>query len=111
MSDLTQVDVPAAVRERVLAEIANEKVMVYSKSYCPYCKATKSLLASYGVSPTVVELDKETDGLQAQAALLGITQQRSVPNIFIGGKHIGGNDAIQDLAKQNRLQPLLDAAV
>lgn len=109
MVDLPQVEVPAAVRERVLAEIANEKVMVYSKSYCPYCKATKSLLSSYGVTPTVVELDEATDGVEAQAALLAITQQRSVPNIFIGGKQIGGNDAIQDLAKHGRLQPLLDA--
>lgn len=40
----------------------------------------------------VYELDVEADGSDIQNALFDITKQRSVPNVFISGKHIGGCD-------------------
>lgn len=48
------------------------------------------------------------DGAALQDALEGITGQRSVPNIFIGQKHIGGNSDLQ--AKRGELDGLLQAA-
>ena len=48
------------------------------------------------------------DGAALQDALEGITGQRSVPNIFIGQKHIGGNSDLQ--AKREELDGLLQAA-
>lgn len=41
---------------------------------------------------TVVELDQEEDGKEIQAALLAKTGQRTVPNVFVSGQHVGGND-------------------
>lgn len=105
--NLTRVEVPAEVRQAVSAEITSEPCVVYSKTYCPYCNNTKALLASYGVKAKIVELNTVPDGSQKQAALYAMTNQRTVPNIFIGGKHVGGDDAIQQLARSSRLKPLL----
>ena len=56
---------------------------------------------------TVVELDQREDGEQLQAALLTMTQQRTVPSVFVSGQHIGGNDDTQQAARSGRLAELL----
>ncbi|KAK4552454.1 Glutaredoxin [Recurvomyces mirabilis] len=88
--------------------IDNNAVAVFSKSYCPYCKATKSLLSDMGVKPYIIELDEVDDGSAIQDALEEMTHQRSVPNIFINKKHIGGNSDLQ--GKKKQLPELLKAA-
>lgn len=57
----------------------------------------------------VYELDKESDGSAIQDALEEISSQRTVPNIFIGQKHIGGNSDLQAL-KKTALPGLLQKA-
>jgi glutaredoxin 3 len=64
---------------------------VFSKSYCPYCTDTKNLFSRLNVPVKVHELDRMPDGSAIQSALLGMTGQRTVPNVFINGKHLGGN--------------------
>ncbi|KAJ2961279.1 hypothetical protein NQ176_g11013 [Zarea fungicola] len=90
--------------------IDENPVMVFSKSWCPYCKATKSLLSSLDVDFKTVELDQESDGAAIQDALEGISGQRSVPNIYISKKHIGGNSDIQSLNNSGKLKSLLAEA-
>ncbi len=68
--------------------------MVFSKSYCPYCKAAKSTLDKHEPSDEHLELDQEDDGTEIQNALYEITGQRTVPNIFINKQHIGGNSEL-----------------
>ena len=87
---------------------ANPAPAVFSKSYCPYCRATKSLLSDMGVKPYIIELDQVDDGAALQDALEEITHQRSVPNIFIGKNHIGGNSELQ--GKKAELPNLLKEA-
>jgi glutaredoxin 3 len=70
-------------------------VVIYSKTWCPYCTQCKELLDSMGQPYAVVELDRRDDGEAVQAALLSLTQQRTVPSVFVAGKHIGGNDDTQ----------------
>lgn len=77
---------------QIQATVAAEKVVVYSKSYCPFCTKTKSLFSGLGVDFKVIELDELAEGDSIQAALLDITKQRTVPNVFVGGQHLGGND-------------------
>lgn len=98
-----------SVRESVEAKIAETPVVVYSKSYCPYCTKTKALLKDLGASFEVVELDRVDDGDAQQEALEAITGQRTVPNTFIGGKTVGGNSDIQSLHKGQQLVPKLKA--
>jgi len=88
--------------------IDNNSVAVFSKSYCPYCKATKALLSEVGAKPYIIELDQVDDGAAIQDALEEMTHQRSVPNIFIGQKHIGGNSDLQ--AKKSQLPSILKEA-
>ncbi|GAB9463343.1 Glutaredoxin [Globisporangium polare] len=98
-----------SVRESVEAKIADTPVVVYSKSYCPYCTKTKALLKDLGASFEVIELDRVADGDAQQEALEAITGQRTVPNTFIGGKTVGGNSDIQSLHKGQQLVPKLQA--
>merc|ERR1711964_171423 len=88
--------------------IDSNSVAVFSKSYCPYCKSAKTLLSEKGAKAYIIELDQVDDGAAIQDALEEMTKQRSVSNIFIGQKHIGGNSELQ--AKKSELSKLLKDA-
>lgn len=100
------------LRAKIEATIKEFPVVVYSKSYCPYCQRTKALLRSLDVEGLkVFELDTLGDeGKQIQDELYEITGQRTVPNIFIGGKHICGNSDLQQLESSGKLKDLLKEA-
>jgi len=97
---------PAGIKTQGI--IDGNAVAVFSKSYCPYCRATKSLLSAMGATFYAIELDQEDDGPAIQAALASMTGQKTVPSIFIKGQHIGGNSDLQ--AKQQDLPRLLREA-
>ena len=97
----------AAIKTLVNNLIAQNRVMVFSKSYCPHCAKTKSLLASKGVSVKIIELDQAESGSEMQTYLATLTGQSSVPNTFIAQKHIGGNDKLQAIEKAGQLDGLL----
>lgn len=82
--------------------VKDHKVVVYSSSYCPYCTNTQKLLQSLNQEATIIEATNEM-----KRGLSEITGQRTVPNIFISGKHIGGNSHIQDLHRSGELKTLL----
>eukprot|EP00741_Cyanophora_paradoxa_P010586 tig00020537_g10232.t1 len=84
--------VSAASVADVQKQIDGDKVVVFSKTHCPYCSRVKGLFAELNVPAKIVELDEVADGSAIQATLLEITGQRTVPNVFIGGKHVGGCD-------------------
>ena len=89
------------------AEVAAADVVIFSKSYCPFCTKTKELFEDLKVDAKVYELNQMDDGADIQDALLDITGQRTVPNVFIKGEHMGGNDACQAAAKAGSLQEKL----
>ena|SRR3989338_6387151 len=75
--------------------VHNSRTVVFSKSYCPYCTRAKEALDKAGYLKTgavVVELDKHAQGPAIQNYLAKITQQTTVPNVFVNGQHIGGCD-------------------
>ncbi|KAK8221353.1 thioredoxin-like protein, partial [Phyllosticta capitalensis] len=98
----------SAAKTKAQTIIDENAVAVFSKSYCPYCRATKSTLSELGAKFYAIELDQVDDGAAIQDALEEMTGQRSVPNIFIDKKHIGGNSDLQ--AKKSQLPELLKAA-
>ncbi|KAI1390562.1 putative glutaredoxin [Hypoxylon trugodes] len=85
----------ADAKTKAQSIIDENAVAVFSKSYCPYCSASKRLLDSFGTKYKVVELDEVPDGSAIQDALREISSQTTVPNIWIGKKHIGGNSDLQ----------------
>ena len=90
--------------------ISADPVVVFSKTYCPYCVNVKDLLQQLGASFKAIELNTESDGADIQAALKELTGQQTVPNVFISGKHIGGCDTTTAMHKEGKLIPLLTEA-
>ncbi|KAL1297146.1 hypothetical protein AAFC00_004722 [Neodothiora populina] len=91
----------SAAKTKAQDIIDSNGVAVFSKSYCPYCKATKQLLSSLDAKYYSIELDQIDDGAAIQDALQEMTGQRSVPNIFISKEHLGGNSDLQGLSKDS----------
>ncbi|KAD4584402.1 hypothetical protein E3N88_22003 [Mikania micrantha] len=99
------------LEDTVKKTITDNPVVVYSKSWCPYSSEVKSLFNQLGVQPTVVELDQiGAQGPQLQEVLEQLTGQRTVPNVFIGGKHIGGCTDTLNLHRNGELEALLAEA-
>lgn len=81
-------------------------VVIFSKTYCPYSKRAKGLLLDkYSIDPApyVVELDEHPLGKQLQARLGVTTGRKTVPNIMINGKSVGGGDDIAELDARKTL--------
>lgn len=96
------------LRNLIKKENNGHQVVVWSKSYCPYCSATKKLLASETDADVVIhEINEMQNGDVLHDELQAMTGQRTVPNIFINGKHVGGNSEIQELARSGKLRKLL----
>ncbi|KAF2267837.1 glutaredoxin [Lojkania enalia] len=98
----------SATKTKVQGIIDENPVAVFSKSYCPYCRAAKQLLRESGAKFYAIELDQIDDGSAIQSTLVDLTGQFTVPNIFIGQKHIGGNSDLQ--AQRRQLPKLLKQA-
>ncbi|EEW24915.1 glutaredoxin 3 [Rhodobacter ferrooxidans] len=80
-------------------------VEIYTTPTCPYCHAAKRLLASKGVA--FKEIDVSRDYALREAMIARAHGSRTVPQIFIGGVHVGGSDDIHDLDDEGRLDPML----
>jgi glutaredoxin 3 len=80
--------------------------VVFSKSWCSYSRNSKRILDGLNAKYAHLELDQAEDGDEIQDALATLTGQHTVPNIFIGKKHIGGNSELQRYSKKD-LEKLL----
>uniref|UniRef100_A0A674MDH2 thioredoxin-disulfide reductase (NADPH) n=2 Tax=Takifugu rubripes TaxID=31033 RepID=A0A674MDH2_TAKRU len=96
------------LKSRIQQLIDSNQVMVFSKSYCPYCVKVKDLFKELQVECNVVELDLIEDGTNYQEMLLEMTGQKSVPNVFINKTHVGGCDKTLQAHKDGSLQQLLN---
>ena len=79
-------------------------IVMYTKSWCPYCDRAKRLLAGKGVRWT--EIDVEADDA-AREEMIRRSGRRTVPQIFIGERHVGGFDDLAALDAAGGLDPLL----
>jgi len=98
------------ISARVDKLIADNKVMIFSKSYCPYCAKAKHLYTNLNVEYNVLELDHDPHGMEIQHYLLKKTSQRTVPNIFINHKHFGGADKSVEYFNNGQMFNLLNEA-
>jgi glutaredoxin 3 len=82
-------------------------ITIYTKSWCPYCSAAKKLLNEKGVEFTEIDIEKKPE---ARPEMIQKAKGRStVPQIFIGDRHVGGCDDLYDLDDRGQLEPLLQA--
>ncbi|HEY1726358.1 MAG TPA: glutaredoxin 3 [Steroidobacteraceae bacterium] len=84
---------------------ADDAVVLYATSWCPYCARARELLASKGVAFREIDLDARPEEREAMIRRSGGRQ--TVPQIFIGERHIGGSDDLYDLEAAGGLDPLL----
>ena len=82
-------------------------VTVYTKSWCPYCMAAKDLLTQKGVPFTEIEITGKPEAREAMIRRAG--GRSTVPQIFIGDRHVGGCDDLYALQSRGELDPLLAA--
>jgi len=88
----TMAPTPVAPAQIVEEFIKSGQVTIFSKTTCPFCRKVKELFKSENQEVQVLELDLSEDGASIQNALMEKTGQRTVPNVFINGVHIGGCD-------------------
>ncbi|GAB2279494.1 Monothiol glutaredoxin-S6 [Dionaea muscipula] len=88
--------------------IYSHRITVFSKSYCPYSLRAKRILSDLHEQPFVVELDLRDDGPQIQDILLDLVGRRTVPQVFVNGKHVGGSDDLYSAVFSGKLQKLLE---
>ena len=84
--------------------MASEPVVMYATSWCPYCARARALLASKGVAFQEIDIEAQPDEREAMIRRSG---RSTVPQIFIGERHIGGSDELQELESAGGLDPLL----
>jgi glutaredoxin 3 len=87
--------------------MADERVIVYSQPFCGYCSAAKRLLTAKGAPFTEIDVMMEAGKREEMIERSG--GRRTVPQIFIDGRHIGGFDDLNALDKAGELDPLLAA--
>ena len=84
------------------------EVVIYTRPFCGYCSRAISLLTKKGVAFTEIEagFDPAVRAEMVQRA----GGRNTFPQIFVGGKHIGGCDEMMALERAGKLDPLLRAA-
>lgn len=82
----------------------SEPVLVYSSRYCGWCSRALMLLSTKGVTPTVINVDTDRS---LRAEMEQLSGRRTVPQIFIGERHIGGYDDLRALDDAGQLDILL----
>ena len=80
-------------------------VEIYTTPFCPYCVAAKRLLTKKGVTFTETDVGRDPDLRKAMTQRAG--GRRTVPQIFIGGRHVGGSDDLHALDHRGQLDALL----
>lgn len=81
------------------------EVMMYSTANCPYCVRAEQLLRARGVADIAkVRVDLEP---ARRAEMAQKTGRRTVPQIYVGGVHVGGYDDLVVLDRAGKLQALL----
>lgn len=81
------------------------QITMYSTAVCPYCVNAERLLTSKGVKDIQkIRVDLEPE---RRAEMMARTGRRTVPQIFIGERHVGGFDDLAALDRAGELDPLL----
>ncbi len=90
-----------------MGAMAAPKITVYTKDHCPYCVRAKHLLARKGVAFEEINVEGRDD---LRAWLVEATGQRTVPQIFVDGRSLGGFSDIDALDRQGKLDAILRGA-
>lgn len=82
------------------------RVVMYATAACPFCQSAERLLIAKGAAVEKIRIDLEPE---RRAEMMKKSGRRTVPQIWIGERHIGGCDDLYALDRQGGLDPLLKA--
>jgi glutaredoxin 3 len=91
-----------------MGEAAAPDVLIYSTGWCPYCDRARGLLERKGIAFREIKVDE--DASQRDAMLKRTGGRRTVPQIFVGDRLIGGYDDLYALDKAGELDKLIGRA-
>lgn len=80
-------------------------IVLYSSSWCGYCARARALLERKGIAFREVKVDENPADRAAMLARSG--GRRTVPQIFIGDRHVGGSDELHALDRSGELDTML----
>lgn len=86
--------------------IRKHRIVLFIKTYCPYCMKAVSIIKSSGKRYHIVDVE-DPKNIWMREKLMQMTKRRTVPNIFINGKSIGGCDELEELQRKGQLYNLL----
>lgn len=82
-------------------------VTVYTSDWCPYCQRAKVLLTQKNVTFSEINVDEDA---KFREEMIARSNRRTVPQIFIGDKHVGGCDDLFELDRSGELDRLIQGA-
>ena len=82
-------------------------VTLYTSAWCPHCRRAKDLLAQKKVDFSEFNVE---DDLKFREEMIARSNRRTVPQIFIGDKHVGGCDDLFELDRSGELDRLIQGA-
>ena len=82
-------------------------VTVYLSDWCPYCQRARGLLAQKNVDFSEINVE---DNPKLRQEMIARSNRRTVPQIFIGDKHVGGCDDLFELDRSGELDRLIQGA-
>ena len=83
-----------------------KNVEIYTGPLCVFCDRAKALLNKKGVS--YKEINITSDPIKMDEMIKKTNGMKTIPQIFIDGRHIGGNDRLQALENEGKLNSLLN---
>ena len=83
------------------------KVVMYTTGICPFCIMAKRIFDDLDVAYEEILVDKHPEKRQE---MMKITNRRTVPQVFIGDRHVGGCDDTQDALRSGQLKVWLEEA-
>ncbi|MDC1375568.1 glutaredoxin 3 [bacterium] len=80
----------------------NDKVIIYTSSLCGFCYKAKALLKKHNIDFNEVNIDMNYN--KREEMVIKANGKTSVPQIFIGSRHLGGCDDLYELERENKLE-------
>ncbi|XP_074040946.1 glutaredoxin-like [Leptinotarsa decemlineata] len=106
-SKMVDLSSPKAILVKDL--IKSDKIVIFSKSTCPYCVMAKKVFDNIKAKYTEVLLDNREDGSEIQSILGQMTGSRTVPRVFVNEVCLGGGTDVKALYESGELQRIVAA--
>jgi glutaredoxin 3 len=87
--------------------VTQPAVTVYTSDWCPYCQRAKGLLTQKNVIFSEINVEEDA---KFREQMIARSNRRTVPQIFIGDRHVGGCDDLFELDRSGELDRLIQGA-